>query len=155
MSFPSNTAQSDHLIKSPIKNVREMFASFPVSLITSNTPMMLLSGENMVASLPDEGGKLYSSCSGRCKEAWFPAGGQLLLWWRDGSGGLQDPSQHLVVVKRLVLFGGVTGAVICGVGIREAQDPKTIRWQHDICLFRMKEWTGRRTRLDLKMETQF
>lgn len=89
MSFTTNTAQSDHLIKSPIKNVREMFASFPASLIAST---MLLSGEDMVPSLPDEGGELYSSCSRRCKEAWFLAGMQLLLWWRDGSGGLQDPS---------------------------------------------------------------
>lgn len=113
MSCTSNTAQSDHLIKSPIKNVKEMFASFPASLITSTTATMLLSGENMVPPLPDEGEKLYSSCSRRCKEAWFPAGVQLLLWWRDGSGGLQDPSQHLVVVEWLVLFGGVTGAVIC------------------------------------------
>lgn len=38
--------------------------------------------------------------------------GQGLLWWGVSSGGLQDASQHLVVVEWLVLFGGVTGAVI-------------------------------------------
>lgn len=113
MPFTSKTAQSDHLVKSPIKNVRETFSSFPASFITSYSATMLLSVENMVPSLPDEGGELYTCCSRRCNEARFPAGVQLLLWWRDGSGGLQDPSQHLVVVEWLVLFGGVTGAVIC------------------------------------------
>lgn len=46
-------------------------------------------------------------------KAWIPAGVHPLLWWRGGSGGLQDPAQNLVVVEWLVLFGGVTGAVIC------------------------------------------
>lgn len=88
---------------------------------------------------------------GGVNKAWFPAGGHPLLCWRDGCGGLQDPPQHLVVVERLVLLGGVTGAVVCGVGVREAQHPKPIRRQQDVCLFRMEEWAGRGTRLDLKI----
>lgn len=68
---------------------------------------------NVSPSLPEEGQKLYSSCIRRRKRSCFPAGVQPLLWWRDGSGGLQDPPQHLVVVERLVLLGGVTGAVVC------------------------------------------
>lgn len=45
-------------------------------------------------------------------KAWFPADVPPLLWGRDGSGGLQDPAQNLVVAEWLVLFRGVTGAVI-------------------------------------------
>lgn len=80
----------------------------------------------------------------------YQQAGQPLLCWRDGGGGLQDPPQHLVVVERLVLLGGVTGAVVCGEGVREAQHPEAIRRQQDVCLFRVEERAGRRTRLDLK-----
>lgn len=77
-----------------------------------------------------------------------------LLWWRVSSRGLQDASQHLVVVEWLVLFGGVTGTAICCVGIREPQNPKTIRWQHYICLLWVENWAGRRTGQYLKTQQE-
>lgn len=77
------------------------------------------------------------------------------LCWRvggggGGGGGLQDPPQHLEVVERLVLLGRVTGAVIGGVGVREAQHPQAVGRHHQVSLFGVEGRAGRRPRLHLE-----
>lgn len=80
------------------------------------------------------------------------------LCWRVGGGGggggsgggLQDPPQYLEVVEWLVLLGRVAGAVIGGVGVREAQHPQAVRRHHQVSLFGVEGRARRRPWLHLE-----
>lgn len=76
------------------------------------------------------------------------------LWGRIRRGGPQDASQHLVVAERLVLFGGVAGATIRYIGIRETQHPEAVGRQDDVRLLGMEDGTGRSTGLHLERSEQ-
>lgn len=71
-----------------------------------------------------------------------------------GGGGLQDPPQRLEVVERLVLLGGVAGAVIRGVGVREAQHPQAVGRHHQVSLLGMEGRARRRPWLHLQKERE-
>lgn len=70
------------------------------------------------------------------------------------SAGSEYPSEHLVVGQGLAVFGGVTWAPLCGVGIWKPEHPQPIKGQHHIRLLRMEHRTWGWPRLHLQQQQQ-